>query len=705
MVPGRGDQIWFETDNSVHKQKGRCKTMSRELVEARQRIAALEEEVGNKEKEIEQLQEELEARAGRIAEIMGKTAEGEVEKREAERKLRDAQEEVKGLQATIDAQKREVEKLDGEKRALRKQLDDANPALQEELRQEAEELKRKDEKRVRMTAFKAGLAKRFGIATLVALIAGLVFAFLKLFDIETSWFLRIAVPTTLFVTAFIGKEITSLIEHTIWPTIARYWRATGIIGGLTIGAIIASFGVDTRDPVYLIIFTWFAVTIGYGAVIHGLVESIYVLATNAGNEGFKAPIGLTVLGSILGGIFLSGINPMGWVITPFRLLMYIIGGTVACGAVILAAAVIGWIGIKIFSTLPGLWERQLKGQRAVDIWLRRARALTVGASVLVGIIVGMSLWPQNGENASSYVIAVAMGIVLSVAFFLIEGKILEKCFLRSASNGRLLTLVVMGILFASLTGFLTFSKLYSMGSSSQRFKASQSTLLKAENAYMSATESTAISYAEEAETEQERIKYTSSVDAMKDAAKLATYARDYTDLEKSVLAFTRAGREITDTLPKGKEGLLDEVRIPPQPHPIELGNQVLFGWKIEGVEEVYGGAALMAACATLVVDYLISLFAIFGWIISGRRRKDINEAEEGEAGWGHVISAGDEGKVLIDIGTKHGVELGDTFTVVSGQDTVGSLHAENSFGDAAFFCSIVGNPGREIESGMRVRMN
>lgn len=677
--------------------------MSRELIEAKQQLGDAINELAERSKELAATQSELEDRNRTIETLQQQLADGGENRRDVERKLRDTEQSAKGLQARIDAMNGTIKSLEKETESLRKQLDSANPALQEELRQEAEELKRKDEKRVRMTAFKAGLAKRFGIATIVAVVTVLVFAFLRLFEIPVSEFLWGAVPVVLFVTALVAKEIKNLVETYIWPTLTKYWQAAGVITGLIIGALIASFGIDFSDPVWLRIFAWLGTTVGYGAVFHGLIEGLHATAAeNPTENNYRPVIGVGVMASIMGGIILTAINPMGWVITPLRFLLHILGGTIACGITLFAAAVIGWVGVRIFATLPGLWERQIKGSRGVDIWLRRARGLTVIASILVGVIVGMSLWPQNGENISSYFIAAAMGIVLAIAFFLVEGKILEACFLRKFHNGRLITLMLMGVLFASLTGYLTFSKLYSMGSSSQRFKATQGELVKVENAYLSATEATAIAFAEEAETEAERIKYTSAVTEMRDSVRLASQARDYHDLETSVSTFVAAGGKVTDTLNRDKQGLLETVRLPSQPNPIELGAQVLFGWEVEGVGEVYGGAVFMSACATLVVDYLISLFAFFGWIISGKRRKNETEGEEGEPGWGRIISV-DNGKVLIDLGQDHGIQAQDSFTVYDDSGTsVTNLETENPVGGTAFMCRVVGKPSRDIKPKMKI---
>lgn len=106
-----------------------------------------------------------------------------------------------------------------------------------------------------------------------------------------------------------------------------------------------------------------------------------------------------------------------------------------------------------------------------------------------------------------------------------------------------------------------------------------------------------------------------------------------------------------------------------------------------------------ALVAVSVIDFLIVILSLFGWLFSSRRRQS---AQEDESNYGVVVAVRADGDCLVDIRGCPGVELDDVLNVEGG---LGSLTVR----DIAFFGTTVclARPASDkmrVEPGARVTL-
>lgn len=692
--------------------------MSAELIQARQRINQLEQELGGARDEHARLNGDIETKNEEIRQLQGTASSLRVDVGSRDSEIQRLTTAKSGAEADRDAKQRRIEQIERELEEARKDDPETIARRQAEAARIARETAEADAEATaideklkaaqdRKSSIKSG-AINAGISAAMTL---LILGGLYLFGFKFSTMVYVGVPALVAAAAFLMPSILTLLEE-IGPKAAKYWRLISIVSSLALGAILASLGTG-EETGWKALLLWTVTFFGYAALAHGVVEALNYMRNNKDNNDKKTLLRVMVMSipsAIVGGIALALLNPDNGNSHPALFLVNIARSIGGLGALAGIGTLIGWFGIKMAASFAGLWERTLRGNKDVDVWLRRAKALTVVASILVGIIVGMSLWPSNGEGNSSRVVAIALGFVLMVAYFLVEGKVLESCFRRSYSMPKLLMMIVFGFVLASITGYLTFSKLYAIGSSSQRFKAEQNELITSETTYLSTVEPTCKQNAEYIDDENEKLRYTTSVKDMKAAIQIAQQANSHAELEESLKMFQDAGGKVTDALPRKQNGLLSTVKLSPEPHPTELGGQVLAKMigKGEKTDTVYTGATIMAGGATLIVDYLIVLFAVFALMISRKLSSSAKDEAEGRVISFMEISLANGDLALeciISIGTKAGVEKGDTFNILSDEgNPVAVLQTTSPWGSNAFVCRLVGRPSQQLVEDMPVKI-
>ncbi len=675
--------------------------MSRQAVELNSRVVELEAALAAEKSAKAELESDL--RSARAAEetatMANRTKDGELEARNRE---------VVTLTGRLSAKDGRISQLERELGTLKQEVLNLDPAAQERQRLEAERLRREAEAEEAEAKAKADASatKKSQIlgASLTAAASLIIFGFLWIGDIKPSALTILGVTFLTATMAALAPYLRQLF-HLVYPYLVQYWRPISVILSLVLGTTIAALGTPGEGWKRVVILV--VTALGYSGSIHAVVEMIHVMYTSKVERNVK--IAASFLSAIIGAYLMAAIGTFG--MTPANatglteptaghLILNTLLSLVGIGLLTGISALAGWFGAILLSNLKNLFEKQIEKQGKSDIWLRRAKALTVVASILVGVIVGMAMWPNNGGAASDYLIAISLGFILAVAFFLAEGKVLEACFTRRYSGRIIALLILSGTALASLTGFLTFSKLYALGSSSQRFTTQQDELIRAENAYISATESCAKMFAQNAETPEQAQEFLKGIQEMYKGLELANTSYRHSDLEQSVRVFGPGASKVSMCINAKKQGhLIKAIAVPPQPSPVELGSQVLFGTKAEGVDKVYGGAVFMAACATLVVDYLIVLFALFGLLISRPKEQQIDE----DPLTGRIFSILDPSSCIVAINGE-GMEVGDTLNILNDDgNAIGALEAVAPVGTGAFECRRVGN-NVELARYARVRI-
>lgn len=629
--------------------------MSQQLQQALERAQAAE-----KEKETLQLRinKELEPEIARLRQAH---AEEETAKAAANAEASSAKSSQAKAEANAEARKTRISALEGERDRLQKRIDELDPVEIELRLKEAESMKAGRERR---ETFMLQL-KALGI---VSLLIGISFVLFDLNKVDISWTVRVLAGGTIMALAFFMPQIIWLAQK-VAPHAARNSFGISLGTSAAISVLVVSLGLPRNMAPWGQILMWIVSFLGYTLLFQGAFMSVLQLIREQPDTRWRDRIAAGYFISFIMGLIGAGIyeyNSASGSASTF--LLYTIIGMLISAILYVVAMLAYWGASLIGAHASGLFERERRRLRTIDKWLRAAKVICALVSVFVGYIVGSGYsYTGNGGSSASLIMAFGIGMGVTTIFYLVEGKILEACFMRRYSNGTLAVLVVLAAIFATGTAFLSFGKVYFEASRGPRFAETHKTLVDAENSYLAATEGTCNLLSSKS-ADPSTSSYSLSVDKMKDAIELAGRAHDRKELVESARLFQEGGAQAADCASRAKKGLLKDVVVFAEPTPSDLSSQFWFDSIIPGVQ-LHEGSARQATVAVAVIDFLIVILAIFGWLFSSRRRQGSEEEHTAR-----IISVMDDGNCIIDLTGCPGVEIDDILVVVNDRnETVGSL--------------------------------
>lgn len=687
-----------------------------ELESAKSESKALKDEVAQKEGQLETLRktvatqgEAIKGHSDEVGQLSGEIARLDAEKRAKDLRIEELGREIEGLRAEILAQnpqKQAEQQIAAE--AMKRQAAEAAAATAAEAAAAQAAADKVEAKLAAKAAFKANIWHIARNAGLLAAVALLGLTVLDLFGVNLPVSIWFGVPGVAAAATVLIPWLDKYLEK-IQISDKRFEYGTAILSAV-IGGMIATFGIDKNFENWLNIILWIATTISYGLIFFLALKVVYILSRDGIPTDVKEKAKLlAVVGAVLlvcgivtnlfHRIFIINVsNNSQFEVTrlisdnshPLYFLGNAILSTMGIGIAMFLIGVLAWIGVRLLGTLSNTWRRS-RFQIKEDKWLRYAKGVVVFVSIFVGYVVGSGYSYANGlTQTASYIMAIGVGLGCTTVFFLVEGKVLEACFRRLYPNKVLALMLLGALVFAALTAYLSFGKVYFEASRGPRFAEAQSILLEAENAYLNATQGTCEEFAK-VEPDPSNNVYTESIKSMK----LAIVHANDGHLVQSAREFQEAGKKAVDCLPLGKKNLLKDVVVYPDPTPSDLSSQYFWGQKLKGVS-LHLGSARQALVAVIILDFLIAILAIFGWIFSSRKRPEVEAEEvaaEASARTGQIITIFPNGEVVIDLRlTPLGaLEEEDELAIKDEKgETIGWLVKPEPFGNGAAKCKLSG---------------
>lgn len=631
----------------------------------------------------------------------------------AERSNREKDQQIAEAQASVASIRQEIDGKDGEIMELGRQI----KALQAEIAEFPDTKARREAEAARITreteetARKAAAAaeaisvrnQQFTAAGLTGLASVLVFGILFLIVGEMDLTLAGGLTVIFVVGAFFAPQLMNLIDR-VRPKATQHWRTISVAVSLVVGGTIATLGAVEEHSNLVKVVLWTVETLGFGVLFQGFFESMRILVTKETIEHHdqKKKMAFGYIYCFISGLLAATIYS--FIGTSSGAASFLLNSMIGMAGMLgvgLIGVLLGWVGTYVAGSLSGLFPRMQKKHSGVDLWLRRCKAVALIIAVVVGWIVG-SGFAHGLTGISNWVVAGVAWFGVSTVFFLIEGKVLEACFLRTYRWYVLVGLLLGATVFATGTAFLSFGKVYHVASQGPRFAEAQQQLVNAQNAYFAATESTCTEFSTDNDGDDQL--YTEAINLMKQGVEQAQQAKTYEELATAASTFQQGGAKARECANRKDRKLLESVVVFPEPTPSDLSTQYWFDTKIEGVR-VHEGSAKQAIVLVSVIDFLIAILSLFGWIFSSKKRQN---GEMG-AGMGRIVSIVPDGdghatQWIVNLGEQFGLEVNDTLNILNDKDEpVGSLVAQEPLGNGAFICVAAGKMP-EVELGSMVRM-
>jgi hypothetical protein len=661
----------------------------------------------DKQERIDQLTVLVTSLQGDIIHLEGRlgTANEQLGLRDADidgraREQRELSEQLTRLNTQLESTVVELEQLRVENAKLKDEDGAEKEERVEQVRQEARLQTQLDEQMDRRRAGRYMAKSQFFLAAIMGILTGLFFLFGKLF---WGWFpgWPVVIGTIAGIMILVGliPQIVELMNR-ILPQLEVHKYVAVILPAVAIGLTIALLGVPFTGG-----WTWFlaflVTLVGYALLvifetwgIATLVREVN-LEESDGEQASETSV-FTILLCII-----SVVTIFSFIIAFFaRPLTRILGDvqvesiygpalhladtlltTIGVMALIGLSGVVVWFGVKVFASLGLLFKKQISEMRRYTLWDWVSMMVLLMASVLVGILVVVGLWPMDSANTIIKVVAVIIGVLSCVGFGLIKAKLLKA---GRTPDSPWFKVFLLSFLIVLTTGYVSLGTLYKAASQKERFNALISRVHAQESNYFNLTSGQAMRFAKAAEKDEQGEKYTKAVEGMKVEMAKTLEVTNNRKLRKVVTRFQEHGSvlAIVDEL---APAALNKVKVPPEPSANALLAHVFgFSKAPRGVERKYTGALVKAFAAWTLAEFMV---LIVFFILLALRGKQGGELDDD----GHIVSdmRGDGTRFLVYVrqGAAH-VNEGDQATVFNGgEKIVGSLEYDKAMGDGVVLMS------------------
>lgn len=688
-------------------------------------IMRLKRELEETQSQRDSLGERLEATEDAVRSLQSALAEAGEERKEHELRTSAMEREADGLRAEIGAKDKRLDTLRTDIDRIQTQLEQyqkgdkaflaAQETKAENIRRALKEEQEADAAIQHKLESRKSWLNRLLAATIAAGLTGLIFVVMFFFGEPTTWTLRLGIPGTVFLVALFSNYIRQMAE-TAWPHVATWWRPiTGVVS-IAIGVVIASISYIqkwTWDFEHVLLYI--VVTIGYAGLIYGATELAHFLVKEIDNESddkrarFRRAILFQAVLSVAGGVVLIIMNPFDlYGRNPATALLYIALGILVTGLGgligILSAWVAGILGQKLFANFSHLWRKEVQRKHREDQFYTTAKMIVQGCSVFIAIIITGAIYPSNGNIEMKFV-AVGVGIMVAAIFWFVETLALKMAHYARTLSLRMLVIIlklvgigIASLVVATLSGYITFSTFYSLVVEDEMFAHYQTRLIQSEETYFNQALPYVTQAAERAKTPEERAKYQGSIKAMRDSMEATRNAKEFKSLGDSSGVFINATGAHTQKLPFTFDGkLIEAVRMPPKPSPLEIGAKALDSVFSDRKSEddsteipVFNSGLWLGGAAMVFLDF--SAFVMFLIMLIGGIKKEASRLSE-EIGYLQVVSVeGQNERILVNLGSGDGMQLGTAIQLYrnSGKDRFAALEVVTYFGNGASVCKPVG---------------
>lgn len=624
-----------------------------------------------------------------------------------------ALEQVRGEKQSIESALRQVNgQLDGQRDELDqlRALRDEDPAMKieraEAARQAAQQQKDDEDAEREAKAKKKPQRQQFIVAGITAVVAGSYFLFTYLW-VGWNHATEVIVGSIAGLAILAGflPQIIKLIDAVL-PQMASRANLVSAFVSFVVGLTVAILGVKGEGWVWFVMF--FTTMLGYGFLSYFEIWAMRVGVQGSNARRLAGLIAILVPPSILFAFFFHPVTDIfgqsefiEWHSGPFQGPVEHLVNTAICLIGLLALFGIGmgvaWaLGIKIFVSWRTLVRKEIARMKHADVADYLEGALKIIASILVGALVVVGLWPIDDSDTVMKVVAPISGLLSAVGFWFVKSKLLKAGKTPGAAWGRIF---FISLIVVAVTGYVSLGTFYKASSEEERISQLVTDITGQAAAFYNLVASDALAFADEAETDEEAAKYTDAVEEMKAAQIAIEEATSYAQVRASVRAFREAGSQVTLVHEQAPQ-VLDSVRVPPEPSSNALLAHVLGLTEApEGVAKRYVGSLIKALAAWVLAEALVLL--IFFIRLFGRGRE-----EDGVEAHGHVIGAMDaDGRdflVALSGVAFEGTNPGDSFNVLNGDgQAIEALTAKKALSDGAFVMQRQ-NSDRELPRGAKV---
>lgn len=688
-------------------------------------VMKLRRELDDTRSQRDSLKEQLEASEDAITQLHSTLAEAGEERKEFELKIAAAEREAARLRAEIEAKTTRLDTLRtdiGKLEDTIKQYKEADPAFLAEREAKAASIRQALKEEQEMDAAiqhkletKRSWLHRLLFAAIATGLTGLIFVIMYFFDTEkkTSWVLRLGIPGTVFLVALFSNYIKQTAEAA-WPHITKQWRPIAGVVSIAVGIVIASISYVQKwmwDFEHVLLYL--VVMVGYAGLIYGAVELAHFLVTEVENESdekkarFRRAILFQAVLSVAGGVVLIIMNPFGlYGRNPAVALLYIALGILVTGLVGLIGILAAWaasiLGQKLFANFSHLWRKEVQRKHREDQFYTTAKMIVQGCSVFIAIIITGAIYPSNG-NIEMRFVAVGVGIMVAAIFWFVETLALKMAHHAKTLSLRILIIIlkligigIASLVVATLSGYITFSTFYSLVVEDEMFAHYQTRLIQSEETYFNQALPYVTQAAERAKTPEERAKYQGSINAMQDSMEATRNAKEFKNLSDSSGVFIKATGAHTQKLPFTFDGkLIEAVRVPPKPSPLEIGAKALDSVFSDHKSEddsteipVFNSGLWLGGAAMVFLDF--SAFVMFLIMLIGGIKREASALPE-QVGYMQVVSIeGRNEKILVNLGPRDGMQIGTAVQLFRNGGMFAALEVVEYFGNGACVCKPVG---------------
>lgn len=614
-----------ELEGQIGSLERRERELSAQTSEQGAALSTKDEQISDRNEMIENLNAELRRLSAQVGELRAQLA---------------------GRDSTVSNLRTRIEVLQG-------RIDELTPDEVTQRQIEAARLIAKEDAQIaKATEAKArwkSIWQAIGGGLVAAAITAIVFGFVAMLGTTATWL--VWAGTSGLVGALVAL-LPVIRKCIVWvgPYAKQYWRAVCVVGSLVIGGTTASLGLsDTNTSGWATFLTWTGVTIGFAVALQTICEAVSFLYRRMDDPSvakWKLHGTIAALASMIFGLVTAIIatKPLVSIVefkgsSPalflFNWLVASLGFIASSGIAALLAWVvmklIGKFGINFFADTVANFRvamtEAIAHAKEQDGRRRWPKVALVGLSGLVSTLMIMTLYPVTNGSYVNKGLALGFGLMLGICYLIVESLAMDSLANPKTGQKKAQRMTRWAVLFACLSVFLSFGKIYSLSSYNERVADVKADMESKAKAYLSAVEAKAIKKANNADTEDVAQKYKGAVEDMKRAIGAIGQAGSYEEIKVATDSFVSAGNLVTDCLPiTADKDLLKVVAAPSEPGHTALAIQIVHRKPIPGAPEVKWGDVFFALSATAFVDFaavLLSL-ALRAWY----RREEDDEDEE-----------------------------------------------------------------------------